>query len=105
MMTLCIRYKFNPDRLDDVREYFETEQPVIERSGGKVVGYFLPTDFAGPNNEAIGLIEIPSLAAYEEYRKRLAEDREHKANIARLKQSGAGVAMDRWFIGRVEPRR
>ena len=47
MMTLCIRYRFNPDRVADVREYFETEQPVIERSGGKIIGYFLATDFAG----------------------------------------------------------
>ena len=31
MMTLCIRYRFNPDRLADVREYFETEQRVIDR--------------------------------------------------------------------------
>ena len=105
MMTLCIRYRFKPDRLADIREYFETEQPVIERNGGKIVGYFLPTDFAGPTDQAIGLIDIPSMAAYEEYRNRLADDPEHKANITRLEESGAAVAMDRWFIRRVEPRR
>ena len=105
MMTPCIRYRFNPDRLADVREYFETEQRVIERSGGKIIGYFLPTDFAGPTDEALGLIDIPSMAAYEDYRKRLADDPEHKANAARLEQSDATVAMDRWFITRVEPRR
>jgi hypothetical protein len=105
MITLCIRYKFNPDRITDVSEYFETEQRVMERSGGKIVGYFLPTDFAGPTDQAIGLIDLRSLAAYEEYRKRLADDPEHKANVARLEQSGAGVAMDRSFIRRVEPRR
>jgi NIPSNAP len=105
MMTLCIRYRFNPDRLADVREYFETEQRVIERSGGKIVGYFVPTDFAGPTDEAMGLIDIPSMAAYEDYRKWLADHPEHKANIARLEQSGATVAMNRWFVSRVEPRR
>ena len=104
MMTLCIRYRFNPDRIADVREYFETEQRVIERGGGKIVGYFLPTDFAGPTDEAMGLIEIPSMAAYEDYRKRLTDDPEHKANITRLEHSGATVAMDRWFTSRVEPR-
>jgi hypothetical protein len=40
------------------------------------------------DREAIGLIDIPSMAAYEEYRKRLADDPEHKANVARLEQSG-----------------
>lgn len=104
MLTLCIRYTFNPDKLTDVSTYFEQEQRVIERSGGRVIGYFLPTDFAGPNNEGLGLIDLPSMAAYEEYRKRLSDDPEHKTNIARLHQSGAAVAMMRSFIQRAEPR-
>lgn len=104
MITLCIRYKFNPERLADITQYFEMEQPVIERSGGRIVGYFLPTDFAGPNDEAIGLIDLPSLAAYEAYRKTLADDPEHKENVARLMQSGAEVVMNRSFIRRVPVR-
>jgi len=104
MITLRIRYTFNPDKLADVRTYFEEEQSVIEGSGGKIGGYFLPTDFAGPTNEAIGLIDLPSIAAYAEYRKRLADDPDHKKNIARLQESAAGVAMNRSFIQRVEAR-
>ncbi|HZT87890.1 MAG TPA: NIPSNAP family protein [Stellaceae bacterium] len=104
MITLCIRYAFNPEKLADVRTYFEEEQGVIERSGGKIVGYFLPTDFAGPNNEAIGLIDLPSIAAYEDYRKRLSDDPAHKRNVARLQQSGAEVVMNRSFIQRVAAR-
>ena len=102
MLTLCIRYKFNPDKLVGIREYFENEQRVIERNGGKILGYFLPTDFAGPTDEAIGLIDLPSMAAYETYRQMLADDPEHRRNIARLEESGAGVAMNRYFIRRVE---
>lgn len=101
MLTLCIRYRFNPDKIAGIREYFENEQRVIERSGGKIVGYFMPTDFAGPDDEALGLIDLPSMAAYEEYRKVLAADPEHKHNVARLQESGAAVAMNRWFIERV----
>jgi len=104
VITLCIRYAFNADHLADFRAYVEAEQGVIERSGGKIVGYFLPTDFAGPTNEAIGLIDLPSLAAYEQYRHVLAEDPEHKRNIERLQQSGAAVAMNRSLIRRVEGR-
>jgi hypothetical protein len=104
MITLCIRYKFRTDKTADVQDYFEDEQKVIERSGGKIVGYFLPTDFAGPTDEAIGLIDLPSLAAYETYRKALADDPEHKRNITRLEQSGAAVAMNRSFIQRVAGR-
>jgi NIPSNAP len=105
MLTLCIRYKFNPEKLADVARYFEEEQPVLERCGGRIVGYFLPTDFAGATNEAIGLIDLPSLAAYEDYRETLAANPEHKENIARLEHSGAQVVMNRAFIRRVEPRR
>lgn len=105
MITLCIRYKFDPEHLADITQYFETEQPVIERSGGRIVGYFLPTDFAGANDEALGLIDLPSLTAYEEYRKTLADDPEHKENVARLMRSGVRVVMNRSFIRRVEVRR
>lgn len=101
MITLSIRYSFNPDNVADITMYFKEEQKVIERSGGRIVGYFLPTDFAGSNNEALGLIDLPSMSAYEEYRKRLAEDPEHKRNVARLQQSGAGVVMNRGFLRRV----
>lgn len=105
MLTLCIRYKFRPDHLVDVTAYFENEQRVIEKSGGKIVGYFLPTDFAGPTDEAIGLIDLPSIAAYETYRRVLADDPEHQRNVARLGASGAGVVMNRSFIRRVEAQR
>jgi NIPSNAP protein len=101
MITLCIRYTFNPDHLADFRAYVDAEQPVIERSGGKIVGYFLPTDFAGPTNEATGLIDLPSLAAYEAYREVLANDPDHKKNVARLAASRAEVAMNRSIIQRV----
>lgn len=104
MMTLCIRYKFNPDNLDAVTEYFANEQTVIERSGGKIVGYFLPTDFAGPTDEAIGLIDVPSLAAYEAYRAALAADPEHQENVTRLVRGAPGVSMVRSFIRRVPLR-
>lgn len=101
MITLSIRYTFNPDRLADLRTYIEAEAGPIERSGGKILGYFLPTDFAGPTNQALGLIDLPSLAAYETYRQTLADDPEHKRNVARLEASGAGVMMDRSIIRRV----
>jgi hypothetical protein len=51
------------------------EQDPIRRSGGRIVGYFLPTDYAGPTNEAYGIIEFfLTLASYEQYRRALADD-------------------------------
>lgn len=101
MITLCIRYSFNPDKLADLKAYVEGEQGPIERSGGKILGYFLPTDFAGPTNEAMGLIDFPSLSAYEQYRDKLANDPDHKKNVARLAQSGGSVIMARSLIQRI----
>jgi hypothetical protein len=105
MITLCIRYKFNPDKVADLQTYFDNEQRVIERSGGKIVGYFLPTDFAGATDEAIGLIDLPSMASYETYRQKLADDPGHKTNVDRLTKSGASVAMSRSLIRRVPVQR
>jgi hypothetical protein len=31
MLTLCVRYTFNPEKIADIRAYFEAEQPVIAR--------------------------------------------------------------------------
>src|SRR5581483_3464774 len=101
MITLSIRYTLDPNKMDDFKTYAEAEQEPIRRSGGNIVGYFLPTDFAGATNEALGLIELPSLAVYEQYRKALADDPEHKQNAARLQQSGVIVAMNRAIIQRV----
>jgi len=101
MITLCIRYTFDPNKLNDLKEYVEAEQGPIVRSGGKTIAYFLPTDFAGPTNEAIGLIDLPNLAAYETYRTTLANDLEHKRNVTRLEASGATLAMNRSIIQRI----
>ena len=100
MLTLCIRYTLDPNRIDGFRTYVEKELPVIRQAGGHVVGYYMPTDFAGPTNIAYGLIELETLAAYEGYRLTLADDPRHQANIAALVASGAIVNMDRSFIRR-----
>lgn len=79
----------NPNKLTDFKAYAEAEQGPIHRSGGKIVGHFLPTDFAGPTNIAYGLIDFLTLASYEQYRRALAEDPDHKKNAAELERSGA----------------
>lgn len=101
MLTLSIRYTLNPNNLADFRAYAEAEQEPIRRCGGTIVGYFVPTEFSGPTNEALGLIEFPSLAAYEEYRSKLASDADHKKFAKRLEESGVIVAMNRSLIQRV----
>ena len=101
MYTLCIRYVLNPNHAADFRTYARNEQPVIERSGGKIIGYWAPTDYAGPNHVGYGLIEFSDLAGYERYRKTLAEDPDHERNALALERSAAIVALDRSFIEKI----
>lgn len=98
MITLCIRYRINPNLSSAFQKYVDAEQPVIRRSGGKIAGYYLPTDYAGATNEALGLIDFETLAAYEQYRAVLAADPEHKKNVAELEASGAVLEMNRSFL-------
>ena len=75
MITLSIRYTIDARKRQDFEQYARALGPIIPRCGGKVVGYWLPTKFAGPTNAALALIDFESLAAYEQYRERLAKAR------------------------------
>jgi len=98
MPTLCIRYKVNPSRLSDFEEYARNWPKPIEHCRGKLIAYFLPTKLAGRTDSAIALIDFPSLAAYEEYRRRLMEDPDAKQNVAHAERSGCILLEDRSFL-------
>jgi NIPSNAP len=100
MLTLCIRYTLDASRLADFEAYARAVAGPIERCGGKVVGYYAPTKFAGPTNIGLALIDFPSLAAYERYREALAADSEHTEVARRAAQSGVILIEDRSFMQR-----
>jgi hypothetical protein len=104
MITLHLRYTIDPNKLSEFRAYTETEQKAIRESGGNIVGYYLPTDFAGPTNEAIGVIDFASLAEYEIYRAKLAAHPLHKKNVETLERTGALRSILRSLIQRVESK-
>ena len=100
MLTLYLRYTFDPNKRTAYEAYVAAEMEPITRSGGNVIGYFLPTDYAGPTNVAHGLIEFPSLAKYEQYRHILAEDAAHRKNNAELESTGAVLSIVRSIVKR-----
>jgi hypothetical protein len=102
MITLYLRYTIDPNKLADFAKYAADEQIPIAESGGRILGYFLPTDFAGATNEAVGLIDFPSLAEYELYRARVADHPLHKENVALLTKAGAVLSTQRSLIQRVD---
>jgi len=101
MITLCIRYTLDAGKLPEFEAYARSAAAPIERCGGKMVGYWAPTKFAGPTNTALSLIDFPSLAAYERYREALAADSEHSEGTRQVARAGVILVEDRSFLQRV----
>ena len=101
MMTLCIRYTLDANKLADFETYAQSLRKPIERCGGTYVDYFLPTKIAGPTNSALGLIDFPTLAAYEAYRAELLSDPDAVACLRRAETAGCILNEDRSFLRRV----
>ena len=103
MYTLFLRYTIDPNKLADWKAYAEAEIAPITESGGKVIGYYAPTDFAGDTAEAFATIDVGTMAEYETYRKKLADDPNHKDYAAKLQASGVIRSVYRAIIQRIEP--
>jgi hypothetical protein len=101
MMTLCIRYTLDANKLADFEAYARALPAPVERCGGKIAGYYMPTKIAGPINTALGLIDFPDLAAYERYREQLMSDTEAVACLRRAEAAGCILNEDRSFVRRV----
>jgi NIPSNAP len=101
MMTLCIRYTLDANKLADFETYaLELQQP-IARCGGERVSYYLPTKVAGPTNIALGLIDFPDLAAYLAYREKLTIDAGAVACLRQAEAARCILIEDRSFVRRV----
>ena len=103
MYTLYLRYTLDPNKLADWKAYAEAEIAPIEQSGGRVTGYYAPTDFAGDTAEAFATIDVGTMAEYETYRAKLAENPKHKENAAKLQASGVICSVYRAILQRIEP--
>lgn len=96
MITCCIQYTLDPHELAAFEDYASRWPPIIERCGGSLIGYYLPKE--GANTFALALIEFPSLADYELYRQRLAEDPDAQRNIADARAARCMLAETRSFL-------
>jgi hypothetical protein len=95
-VTCFIRYEIDPFQRDAFKEYAENWGRIIPRCGGHLVGYFLP--YEGTNNVAWGLIAFDSLAAYEEYRKKLKADSEARKNFSAAETKRFILREERNFV-------
>jgi hypothetical protein len=103
MYTLFLRYTIDPNKLADFKAYAEAEIAPIAEAGGQAIAYFAPTDFAGDTAEAFATIDVGTMAEYEIYRAKLADNPKHKEYAAKLQASGAIRSVYRAIIQRIEP--
>ena len=100
MLTCIIRYHIDPAQRDDFVTYARGWAEAIPRCGADLIGYFAPHE--GSATLAYGIYRIESLAAYEAYRARLAEDPAGRANFAFARDRRFLLREDRTFLKRVD---
>ncbi|HEY3837276.1 MAG TPA: NIPSNAP family protein [Bryobacteraceae bacterium] len=101
MITLCIQYQIDPHKLADFEAYARKWPEPIRRSGGELIGYFLPTKLAGSTNVALALIRFQDLAAYQCYRDALMKDPDAVANVKQADTSGCILVENRSFVQQI----
>ena len=101
MITLCIRYTIDINKISDFEQYARHWSTIIPRCGGELLGYFLPTKIAGATNIAYALINFANLTAYEKYREALMNDEEAKQNVAFADRSGCIQIEERSILQQV----
>lgn len=70
MLTCIIQYDIEPTKRAQFERYARVWGQAIPACGADLFGYFAPHE--GSSSLAYGIYSIPSLAAYEAYRARLA---------------------------------
>ncbi len=99
MLTCIIRYQIDPTKTEHFVQYARTWGAAIPRCGANLVGYYAPHE--GSATLAYGIYEIPSLAAYEAYRERLADDPLGRENYAFAQKERFLLREDRTWLKRV----
>lgn len=114
MFTCVIRYRVEPGKLAEFREYARAWIGLIQKYGGAHHGYFLPgTDddnlpeaafsfpglgAAAPSDVAFALFSFPSVEAYDRYRVAVADDEVCKAATARFNETKCFSGYERSFL-------
>ncbi len=95
MITCSLTYVIDPSKLDAFEAYARAWIHLVNRMGGTHHGYWLPHE--GASDIAYAQFSFPSLAAYEDYRHRMAGDPECQAAYAHAQATGCIRRYDRSF--------
>lgn len=99
MITCFIRYELDPFGREAFADYARNWGEAIPRCGADLIGYFGPHE--GSANTAYGVYNIESLAAYEAYRQRLAQDPLGQENYRFASRERFILREDRIFLKNV----
>jgi hypothetical protein len=114
VFTCVIRYRVEPAKLAEFRDYAHAWIGLIRKYGGTHHGYFVPGadedslpdptfSFPGlgapaPADVAIALFSFPSVEAYDAYRAAVAEDEGCKAATTRFNEAPCFSSYERSFL-------
>mgnify|MGYP000368517259 FL=1 len=96
MITCFICYQIDPAKKQQFVEYARNWGEAIPRCGADLIGYFAPHE--GSATLAYGVYNIGSLAAYEDYRRRLSEDPLGRRNYEFAQREKFILREDRTFL-------
>ena len=96
MLTCIIRYHIDPSMKTEFEEYSRNWGIASPRCGVDLIGYYAPHE--GSATLAYGIYNIPNLAWYEEFRKRLADDPLGRENYEFAQKRRFILREDRTFV-------
>lgn len=96
MITCFLKYEVEMEKLPEFEIYAKKWIELVEKFGGKHHGYFMPSE--GASDTAYALFTFPSLAEYEKYRQKAADDPESQATMEFYRQTKCFRRYDRSFL-------
>lgn len=96
MVTCYLKYVIDPYQANVFEDYAKMWIPLVNKFGGQHHGYFLPHE--GANNIAFALFSFPSLAEYEDYRKKILVDEDCQKAFALAERTKCILSYERSFL-------
>jgi hypothetical protein len=96
VITCIIRYHIDPNKKAAFEQYARNWGQAIPRCGADLVGYYAPHE--GSSTLAFGIYAVESLAAYEQYKARLAVDPLARENYEFARRERFLTREDRTFL-------
>jgi uncharacterized protein (DUF1330 family) len=96
MIACYLRYIIDASKVAQFEHYGKLWIPLVEKFGGKHLGYFLPSE--GANNVALAIFTFPSLALYEDYRSKSFQDPECQAAFKYAQETQCIISYERSFF-------